>query len=96
MPLPTHAAIHFPPTFVRFVSYKLLTLVPVTAALTAMLRHGDSLAWPLLLLYALGIAGLVLSIALNECSRCPHFDCGNCSVPEAVRRAIVDTKGGRC
>lgn len=166
---PTHAlhALHLPPTFARFAYYKLLTLIPVTAAVTAMLRHGDSVAWPfvyaavclghagimnaakcphcayyrlgartfscfiwwrtpklyadrpgpeapwvkhyalfgvllltlfpvywlaqewpLLLLYALGIFGLLMSILLNECSRCPHFDCGNCAVPEPVREAF--------
>jgi hypothetical protein len=31
------------PTFTRFVYYKLLTLVPVSAAITAMLRHGESI-----------------------------------------------------
>jgi hypothetical protein len=47
--------------------------------------------WPLLLVYFLGIGGLVMSIALNECSRCLNFDCGNCAVAEDVRREYLET-----
>lgn len=36
------------PTLTRFIYYKFLTLVPVTAALTAMARHGESILWPIL------------------------------------------------
>lgn len=154
------------PTLARFIHYKLLTLVPVSAALTALLRHGESLlrpalyvglclahagimnaakcphyrmgdrtfacfiwwrtprlwadrsgpeaAWvgryaaigmavltffpvpwlwqelPLLLLYFLGIGGLVMSIGLNECSRCLNLDCAHCAVPEALRREYLE------
>lgn len=153
------------PTLSRFIYYKILTLVPVTAALTTILRHGETplwaflyvglcLAhagimnakkcphcpyyrmgertfacfiwwgtpklwpnrdgpepgwvkhyalfgvsvltlfpmywlwqeWPFLVTYLLGIGGLVTSIFLNECSRCLHFECGNCGVPEDLRR----------
>jgi hypothetical protein len=45
--------------------------------------------WPLLLIYFLGIAGLVMSIFLNECARCLHFECGNCRAPEDVRREYL-------
>lgn len=45
--------------------------------------------WPLLLVYLLGIAGLVMSIVLNECARCLHFECGNCGVPEDVRHEYL-------
>lgn len=165
----THA-LSAKPTLPRFIYYKLLTLVPVTVAITAMVRHGESLVWPfvyvgvclthagimnaakcphcpyykmgkgtfscfiwwhtpklwgdrvgpeapwvkryavlgmavltlfptywlvrewpLLLVYLLGIAGLVMSISLNECSRCLHFDCGHCSVAEEVRREYLET-----
>lgn len=158
------------PTVARFLYYKILTLVPVTAALTAILRHGDSpiwaglylglclthagimnsakcphcpyykmgdrvfgcfiwwntpklwpnregpeagwvknyslfgmsvltlfptywlwREWPLMAIYFLGIGGLVASIAINECSRCLHFDCGNCGVPEELRREYLAT-----
>ena len=158
------------PTFTRFVYYKLLTLVPVSAALTAMIRYGDSLLWPalyvglclghaavmnaakcphcpyyklgdrtfgcfiwwgtpklwaersgpeapwvgryamfgmavltffpvywlwqelpLLVIYFLGIGGLVLSIGLHECSRCLNFECGHCSVPEEIKREYRQT-----
>lgn len=157
------------PTFTRFVYYKLLTLVPVSAALTALLRHGDSLLWPaaylalcaahagimnaakcphcpyykmgertfgcfiwwgtpklwaerqgpepawvgryapvgmavltffpvpwlwqelpLLFIYFLGIAGILMSIGLHECSRCLNFECGHCAVPEELKREYLD------
>jgi hypothetical protein len=48
--------------------------------------------WPLLIIYFLGIAGLVMSISLNECSRCVNFACGNCGVPEELRRAYLRTR----
>ena len=48
--------------------------------------------WPLLLVYFLGIAGLVMSIVLNECARCLHFECGNCGVPEDVRREYLSLR----
>jgi hypothetical protein len=158
------------PTLTRFVYYKVLTLIPVSAALVAMGRHAESLLWPvlyvsaclthagimyglkcthcpfykmegtslrcfiwwgapklfrprdgpeadfvgryslfgmlvltlfpmywlwqakvLLLTYCLGIVGLVMSIGLNECSRCLHFDCANCGVPEEIRREYRET-----
>lgn len=159
------------PTLTRFVYYKILTLVPVSCALTAMLRHGESLLWPflyvgvclvhagimnaakcphcayykmgdrtfacfiwwgapklwadrdrperpwvkryallgitvltlfpvywlwqewpLLVIYFLGIGGLVMSIFLNECTRCLHFDCGNCGVSEELRREYLSSR----
>ena len=158
------------PILTRFVYYKILTLVPVSAAFTAMVRHGESLLWPLLyvglclahagimnaakcpqcpyyklgdrtfacfiwwgtpklwaeregpehpwvgqyakfgmalltffpvywlwqewpllLIYFFGIAGLVMSIGLNECSRCLNFNCGHCGVPEDLRREYLET-----
>ena len=158
------------PILTRFIYYKILTLVPVSAALTAMLRHGESVLWPLLyvglclahagimnaakcphcpyyklgnrtfrcfiwwatpklwaerdgpeqpwvgqyakfgmavltffpvywlwqewpllLIYFFGIAGLVMSIGLNECSRCLNFNCAHCGVPEDLRREYLVT-----
>lgn len=152
------------PAFSRFLYYKLLTLVPVSAALTALIRNSESLLWaavyvglclahagvmnaakcphcpyykmgdrtfacfiwwgtpklwanregpeagwvgryaafgmavltlfpvywlwqepPLLLIYFFGIGGLVMSIALHECSRCLNFACGHCAVPQDLR-----------
>ena len=37
--------------------------------------------------YFLSIAGLVGSIAMNECPRCANFDCSHNAVPEEVRKA---------
>ena len=155
-------------SFTRFIYYKTLTLIPVSTALIAMIRHGESVVWPilygglclthagimnaakcphcpyykmgdrtfacfiwwntpklwadragpeapwvkryalfgisvltffpvywlvqewpLLIVYFLGIAGLVMSIFLNECTRCLHFECGNCGVTEEVRREYL-------
>jgi hypothetical protein len=45
----------------------------------------------LLLVYFLGIAGLLMSIVLNECSRCLHFKCGNCGVPEEIRKEYLES-----
>jgi len=156
------------PTLTRFIYYKILTLIPVSTAVLAMTRHGESILWPLLyvglclthagvmnaakcphcpyyrmgnrtfacfiwwnapklwadranreapwvkryalfgilvltffpvywlaqewpllIVYFLGITGLVMSIFLNECTRCLHFACGNCAVPEDVRREYL-------
>jgi hypothetical protein len=158
------------PTLTRFIYYKLLTLVPVSAAITAMVRQGDSLIWPilyvaaclthagimnaakcphcpyykmgagtfscfiwwstpklwadregperawvgkyavfgiavltlfpvywlirewpLLLIYLLGLGGLILSIGLHECSRCLNFNCAHCTVPDDLRREYLKT-----
>jgi hypothetical protein len=43
--------------------------------------------WELLVVYFLSVAGLVGSIAMNECPRCAHFDCSLNSVPEEIRAA---------
>jgi hypothetical protein len=167
MACPT-AALSTTPTLDRFIYYKVLTLVPVCAALIAMMTHAGSLLWPalyvglclthagimfsvkcahcpyykmegkglrcfiwwgtpklykpreepepawvgkyamfgmmvltffpvywlwqaksMLLIYGLGIVGLVMSIGLNECSRCLNFDCGHCGVPEALRTEFL-------
>ena len=169
MACPT-AALSTEPTLIRFIYYKALTLVPVSAALIAMGRHAESLLWPFLyvgaclthagvmytikcphcpyykkesktlecfiwwgapklyqpragpekgfvglyatfgmlvltlfpvywlwqdkaflLVYVLGIFGLVLSIAINECSRCLNFDCGHCGVSEEIRKEYLET-----
>jgi hypothetical protein len=169
MACPT-AALSTEPTLTRFIYYKLLTLIPVSAALIAMGRHAESLLWPFLyvgaclthagimysikcphcpyykmdgkglqcfiwwgapklyqprkgpergfvgqyakfgmlvltlfpvywlwqekaflLVYALGIVGLVMSIGINECSRCLNFDCGHCGVPEDIRKEYLET-----
>jgi hypothetical protein len=47
----------------------------------------------LLLIYFLGIIGLVMSIGLNECSRCLNFDCGHCGVPEELRTEYLEKFG---
>jgi hypothetical protein len=156
------------PPLSRFIYYKVLTLVPVSVAIVAMIRHGDSLLWPiayvgvclthaaimnaakcpscpyykvqegtfscfiwwntpklwanregreapwvkhyaligisvltlfpvywlaqewpLLVVYFLGVLGLLMSIVLNECARCLHFECGSCGVPDEVRREYL-------
>lgn len=161
------------PTVARFIYYKVLTLIPVTAAVTAIIRYADSPVWalvyvgaclthagimnaakcphcpyykmgdrtfgcfiwwgtpkiwkdragpeaswvkryalvgmlgltffpvywlwhewPILIIYFLGIGGLVTSISLNECSRCLNFDCGHCAVPDDVRREYLAMRGG--
>lgn len=46
--------------------------------------------WPLLLIYFFGIAALVMSIGLHQCSRCLNFDCGHCSVPGELRREYAE------
>ena len=61
------------------------------AVLTFFPTYWLAQEWPLLLVYFLGIGGLVVSIALHECSRCLHFDCGNCGVAEEVRRKYLET-----
>jgi len=61
------------------------------AVLTLFPTYWLAQEWPLLLVYLLGIAGLVMSIALNECSRCLHFDCGHCGVADEIRREYLQT-----
>jgi hypothetical protein len=164
------AALSTTPTLDRFIYYKVLTLIPVSAAIIAMVRVSGSFLWPLvyvgvclthasvmytikcphcpyykmegetlrcfiwwgapklhperqvpekkwvgkyanvgmavltflpvywlwqekalLLMYFLGIVGLVLSIGLNECSRCLNFDCGHCGVPEEIRKEYLES-----
>ena len=46
-------------------------------------------AWELLFLYLLSIIVLMQSIGLNDCPRCPNFDCGHNKVPENVRQAYL-------
>ena len=63
------------PALSRFIYYKLLTLVPVSAALTAMLRHGESAMW------AVAYVGLCLGHAaiMNaaKCPHCPYYKAGD-------------------
>ena len=44
--------------------------------------------WELLVVYLLSIVTLLYSILLQECSRCPSFDCPNNSVPEEWRKEL--------
>lgn len=160
------------PTLSRFIYYKILTLIPVSSALTALILHGQSRVWafvyvglclthagimnaakcphcpyykmgdgtfacfiwwstpklwadrdgperpwvkryalfgmsvltlfpvywlwqewPLLIIYLLGIGALLMSITLNECSRCLNFECGHCAVPQDLRREYLVTIG---
>lgn len=161
------------PSFTRYIFYKLLTLIPVSAALIALTRYSDSLFWPLsyislclvhaaimytikcphcpyykkserthrcfiwwgvpkiyrsrpgpekrivgiyapigmlvltlfpvywllhewelLLLYLLSIVVLIMSIRLNECSRCLNFMCSHNTVPEELRKEYMKTAEG--
>jgi hypothetical protein len=60
-------AISTNPTLSRFIYYKILTLVPVTAAVTAIVRHGESPVW------ALVYPGLCLTHAgIMNAAKCPH------------------------
>jgi len=43
--------------------------------------------WELLVVYLFSVAGLLASIAMNECPRCANFDCPHNEVPEEVRKA---------
>lgn len=63
------------PTFTRFIYYKLLTLVPVSAAITAMVRHADSLAWPVLYVLACLLHASVMNAA--KCPHCPYYRRGD-------------------
>lgn len=47
--------------------------------------------WQLLLIYFLGIGGLVLSIGIHECSRCLNFQCGHCTVPDDLRQEYLSS-----
>jgi hypothetical protein len=63
------------PALTRFVYYKLLTLVPVSAAVMALIRHGESLLWPALYLgLCLGHAA-VMNAA--KCPHCPYYKLGD-------------------
>lgn len=171
MACPT-ASLSTVPTLDRFIYYKVLTLVPVSAALIAMFTHAGSWVWPvlygglclthagvmyaikcphcpyyrreastlkcfiwwgapkvfhpregperafvgryatfgilvltlfpvywlwqaksMLLIYTLGIVGLVMSIGLNECTRCLNFDCGHCGVSEEIKAEYLEKLG---
>lgn len=62
------------PDFRRFVFYKLLTLIPVSAALVAMARHADAIYWPFVYLgLCLLHAGIMFSI---KCPHCPYYRLG--------------------
>ena len=55
------------PTLSRFVYYKLLTLIPVSAALIGITRHAESVLW------VGGYIGLCLfHAALMNAIKCPH------------------------
>ena len=53
--------------FGRFVFYKIMTAVPVTAALVAMFRYSESLVFPLAY-----IAICLFHVNVMYMSKCPH------------------------
>ena len=55
------------PTFSRYVYYKLMTLVPVSAALIGIIRHGSTWVWP-----ALYLALCLVHAAVMNAIKCPH------------------------
>lgn len=62
------------PEFGRFVFYKLLTAIPVAAALIAMFRYSDALYWPLTYIgLCLLHAGIMYSI---KCPHCAYYKKG--------------------
>jgi hypothetical protein len=58
-------------------------------ALTVFPVYWLRFQWELLFLYLLSIIVLLTSIGLNECPRCPNFDCGHNKVPADVREAYL-------
>lgn len=57
--------------FSRFVYYKLLTLIPVSAALIAITRYSEAIYWPFVYIgLCLLHAGIMFSI---KCPHCPHY-----------------------
>ena len=62
------------PTLIRFIYYKLLTLVPVSAAITAMFRQSDSLIWPILYVAACLTHAGIMNHA--KCPHCPYYKMG--------------------
>ena len=45
--------------------------------------------WELLFVFLLSIVVLLLSIGMNECTRCLNFACGHNEVPEEVRQEFA-------
>ncbi len=65
------AALITRPELARFVSYKLLTLIPVSAAVIAMAQHAEGWHWPLLYVgLCLLHAGIMFTI---KCPHCPYY-----------------------
>jgi hypothetical protein len=65
------AALSTNPTLDRFIFYKVLTLIPVSAALIAMVTHAGSWVWPALYVgLCLTHAGIMYRI---KCPHCPYY-----------------------
>ena len=59
------------PTLFDFLQEKLITIVPFSTALIALVRHSDSIIWPLVYL---GIIGIHMShMFLQRCPRCAYY-----------------------
>jgi hypothetical protein len=74
----------------RFVSvYAPIGMLVLTAFPLFWLWHD----WALLVIYLLSVAVIVLSIGLNECTRCLNFSCGHNTVSDAVREEFIRSAG---
>jgi len=63
------------PELSRYIYYKLLVLIPVSAALIAIVRHADSWFWPFVYIgLCLGHAGIMFTI---KCPHCPYYQMGD-------------------
>jgi hypothetical protein len=59
------------PEFGRFVHYKLMTLIPVSAALIAITRHAETIGWAVAYVgLCLLHAGIMFTI---KCPHCPYY-----------------------
>ena len=63
------------PELSRYVYYKLLALIPVSAALIAIVRYSDAWYWPFVYIgLCLGHAAIMFTI---KCPHCPYYRMGN-------------------
>lgn len=68
-------ALWLKPTLSRYIYYKLMTLIPVSAAVIGLIRHGGTLIWAGLYLGLCLVHAAVMNAV--KCPHCAYYKLGN-------------------